>query len=184
MIGKRILETTSIFLALLGNRPSHCKSQLFFLLGKSASSQYVFASSSSSSFRLPPLDWRLLAAVSLLASVLAAALTAVYSNRAKKTKKMQTPVHKSTACNTILYRHHLCVSDGWERVTDGGGLGRHGEQGGHTKSNPRWHGLGVNPEGEPGDNDEHTGGDVDGEHVVRELTLQRQLHQKAAVLSC
>ena len=25
------LETTSIFLALLGNRPSHCKSQLFFL---------------------------------------------------------------------------------------------------------------------------------------------------------
>ena len=43
--------------------------------------------------------------------------------------------------------------------------------------------LWVNPEGEPGDNDEHTGGDVDGEHVVRELTLQRQLHQKAAVLS-
>ena len=42
--------------------------------------------------------------------------------------------------------------------------------------------LGVNPEGEPGDNDEHTGGDVDGEHVVRELTLQRQLHQQAAVL--
>ena len=43
--------------------------------------------------------------------------------------------------------------------------------------------LWVNPEGEPGDNDEHTGGDVDGEHVVRELTLQCQLHQKAAVLS-
>ena len=25
------LDTTSIFLALLGNRPSHCKIQLFFL---------------------------------------------------------------------------------------------------------------------------------------------------------
>ena len=36
-----------------------------------------------------------------LASVLAAALTAVYSSRAKKTKKMQTPVHKSTAYNWI-----------------------------------------------------------------------------------
>ena len=42
--------------------------------------------------------------------------------------------------------------------------------------------LGVNPEGEPGDDDEHAGGDVDGEHVVRELPLQGQLHQQAAVL--
>ena len=50
-------------------------------------------------------------------------------------------IWQSFTCNTILYKHHLCVSDGGERVTDGGGLGRHGEQGGHTKSNPRWHGL-------------------------------------------
>ena len=50
-------------------------------------------------------------------------------------------IWQSFTCNTILYKHHLCVSDGWERVTDGGGLGGHGEQGGHTKSNPRWHGL-------------------------------------------
>ena len=42
--------------------------------------------------------------------------------------------------------------------------------------------LRINPEGEPGDDDEHAGGDVDGEHVVRELPLQRQLHQQAAVL--
>ena len=32
--------------------------------------------------------------------------------------------------------------------------------------------LGVNPEGEPGDDDEHAGGHVDGEHVVGELPLQ------------
>ena len=43
--------------------------------------------------------------------------------------------------------------------------------------------LGVNPEGEPGDNDEHAGGDVDGEHVVGELPLQGQLHQQTAVLA-
>ena len=42
--------------------------------------------------------------------------------------------------------------------------------------------LGVDPEVEPGDDDEHAGGDVDGEHVVRELPLQGQLHQQAAVL--
>ena len=42
--------------------------------------------------------------------------------------------------------------------------------------------LGVDPEGEPGDDDEHAGGNVDGEHVVRELPLQCQLHQQAAVL--
>ena len=41
--------------------------------------------------------------------------------------------------------------------------------------------LGVYPEGEPGDDDEHAGWDVDGKHVVRELPLQGQLHQEAAV---
>ena len=36
-----------------------------------------------------------------LASDLIAALTAVYSSSAKNTKKMQTPVHKSTACSEV-----------------------------------------------------------------------------------
>ena len=43
--------------------------------------------------------------------------------------------------------------------------------------------LGVDPEGEPRYDDKHTSGDVDGEHVVGELPLQRQLHQQAAVFS-
>ena len=36
----------------------------------------------------------------------------------------------------------------------------------------------------PGDDDEHAGGHVDGEHVVGELPPQRELHQQAAVVTC
>ena len=36
----------------------------------------------------------------------------------------------------------------------------------------------------PGHDDQHAGGDVDGEHVVGELPAEGQLHQKAAVLAC
>ena len=43
--------------------------------------------------------------------------------------------------------------------------------------------LGVDPEVEPGDNDEHAGRHVDGQHVVRELPLQGQHHDQTAVLS-
>ncbi len=43
---------------------------------------------------------------------------------------------------------------------------------------------GVNPEAEPGHDDEHAGGNIDSEQVVRELSLQGQLHLQAAVLAC
>jgi hypothetical protein len=43
---------------------------------------------------------------------------------------------------------------------------------------------GVNPEAEPRHNDEHAGGNIDGEQVVGELSLQGQLHLQAAVLAC
>jgi hypothetical protein len=42
----------------------------------------------------------------------------------------------------------------------------------------------VNPEAEPGDDDEHAGGNIDSEQVVGELSLQGQLHLQAAVLAC
>jgi hypothetical protein len=41
----------------------------------------------------------------------------------------------------------------------------------------------INPEAEPGYNDQHAGGDIDGEQVVGELSLQGQLHLQATVLS-
>ena len=103
----------------------------------------------------------------------------------------------------------LGVGDRWEGVADGGGLGGHGEEGGDPEGHPSRHGLPrlhssqalrrnhwigfdksfcpchlwVNPEGEPGHDDEHAGGHVDGQHVVGELPLQGQVHQQAAVLA-
>ena len=53
------------------------------------------------------------------ASVLAAALTAVYSRRAKKTKNIHTPVHRSTAWSfgieylSIFFRIWLCIDCLW-----------------------------------------------------------------------
>ena len=99
---------------------------------------------------------------------------------------------------------HLCVSNWGQRVADGSSLGGHREQGGHPKRYPCWYcleipllsyftvfgvhkilrNLGVNPEGEPGDDDEHAGGDVDGEHVVGKFSPQSQLHQQATVFTC
>ena len=97
------------------------------------------------------------------------------------------------------FNPHFSVSHGREGVADGGGLGGHGEQGGHPQGNSGWRRLWVNPEGEPGDvsltgrweagdspghDDQHAGGDVDGEHVVGELPAEGQLHEEAAVLAC
>ena len=36
----------------------------------------------------------------------------------------------------------------------------------------------------PGDYDEHAAGHVDGEQVVGELALERQVHRQATVLTC
>ena len=42
----------------------------------------------------------------------------------------------------------------------------------------------VQPEWHPGDHDDHEGRDVDGDDVVRDLTLERHIHREATVLSC
>ena len=39
----------------------------------------------------------------------------------------------------------------------------------------------VQPEGHPGDADRHEGGDVDGEDVVRQLSLELHVDREAAV---
>ena len=43
--------------------------------------------------------------------------------------------------------------------------------------------VGVQPEGDPGHDDEHAAGHVDGEQVVGELTLERQVNRQATVLA-
>ena len=43
--------------------------------------------------------------------------------------------------------------------------------------------VGVEPEGDPGHDDQHAAGHVDGQQVVRELTLKRQVDRQTAVLA-
>ena len=62
-------------------------------------------------------------------------------------------------------------------------LGGHGEEGRHSQRHSGRYGLGVQPEVDPGDDDEHTAGDVDGDQVVGELSLEHQVHRQTAVLA-
>ena len=79
---------------------------------------------------------------------------------------------------------YLSISHWGKRVTNGSSFSGHGEQGGDSQGYSCRNSFGVNPEGEPGDNDQHAGGHVDGQHVVGELPLECQLHQETAVFTC
>ena len=65
---------------------------------------------------------------------------------------------------------YLCVSDRREGPVDSRRLCGHGEEGGHPQRHPGWHRAAVQPEGDPGHDDQHAGGNVDGQEVVGELT--------------
>ena len=76
----------------------------------------------------------------------------------------------------------LGVGDRGQLGRDPAGLGGHGEEGGDAQRHPGRDGVLVQPEGDPGDNDQHAAGDVDGDEIVGELPLEDQLHLEAAVL--
>ena len=59
----------------------------------------------------------------------------------------------------------------------------HGEQGGDAQGDPGGDSVGVQPEADPGDDDEHAAGHVDGQQVVGELPLKGEVHGEAAVLA-
>ena len=67
-------------------------------------------------------------------------------------------------------------------IADAPHLCGHGEQRGDAQRHAGRHRLGVQPEVDPGHDDEHAGGHVDGEEVVGELPLEHQHHLEAAVL--
>ncbi len=77
----------------------------------------------------------------------------------------------------------LGVSDGRQRVVDGGRLRGHGQQRGDAQRDAGRHRVGVEPERDPGDDDEHAAGHVDGQQVVRELALESQIHRQTTVVS-
>ena len=78
---------------------------------------------------------------------------------------------------------HLCVSNRRKRSVDPSGHCGHCEKGGNSKSDSGRNRSTVKPKRDPGDDDKHTGGHVDGEEVVGELPFEHQGHFKAAVLA-
>ena len=76
----------------------------------------------------------------------------------------------------------LGVGDGGELGRDPAGLGGHGQEGGDAQRDPGGDGVLVQPEGDPGHDDQHTAGDVDGDEIVGELPLEDELHLETAVL--
>ena len=77
---------------------------------------------------------------------------------------------------------HLDVANLGGLRTEACRLAGDGEEGRHPQRHPGRHSLGVQPEVDPGDDDEHAAGDVDGDEVVGELALEHQVHGEAAVL--
>ena len=55
-------------------------------------------------------------------------------------------------------------------------LGRHGQEGGDPQGDAGGDGVLVQPEGDPGDDDEHAAGHVDGDKVVGKFSLEYKLH--------
>ena len=69
-----------------------------------------------------------------------------------------------------------------ERLLDAGEGGGEGQEGAHAQRHPGRGGLVVDPEGEPGDEDDDDAGDVHGDQEVGQLPGEHQVHLETAVL--
>ena len=79
---------------------------------------------------------------------------------------------------------HLHVGHRRERLLYAGQGGGESQQSAHAQRYPGRGRLVVDPEGEPGDDDDHDAGDVHGDQEVRELPGEDQVHLETAVLPC
>ena len=96
--------------------------------------------------------------------------------------------------------HRLGVGHGRQGALNGGHRGGHRQECCHAQIYPSW-GLRerekmiigvklglltdrfvIDPEGEPGDDDDHESGEVDGDDVVAHLPGEQEVHLEAAVL--
>ena len=68
-------------------------------------------------------------------------------------------------------------------MTSGDLLCRHSEEGGDAQADPGGHRVGVQPEGDPGHDDQHAAGDVDCQQVVGELSLEGKVNSQTAVFT-
>ena len=64
------------------------------------------------------------------------------------------------------------VRDWWQLSVDPGSLGGHGKQGRDAEWYASWDRVLVEPEADPGDDDKHAARNVDGDQVVRKLSLE------------
>ena len=69
-----------------------------------------------------------------------------------------------------------------ERLLYAGQGGGESQQSAHAQRDPGRGRLVVDPEGEPGDDDDHDAGDVHGDQEVGQLPGEHQVHLEAAVL--
>ena len=70
----------------------------------------------------------------------------------------------------------LDVGDRRERLLAVGVLGGEGQQGGHAQGHTGGHGLGLDPETDPGHHHDQTGGDVGVEHEVAQPPPELEHH--------
>ena len=81
-------------------------------------------------------------------------------------------------------RADLDVGDRRERLLAVGVLGGEGQQGGHAQGHTGGHGLGLDPETDPGHHHDQTGGDVGVEHEVAQPPSELEDHHETGEVPC
>ena len=79
-------------------------------------------------------------------------------------------------CCYLFLNNYLGVGHRGQRTVNTGGGGGHGQQGGDGQRHPGRGRLVIQPEGHPGDTDDHEGGDIDGDNIVGYLPLELHIH--------
>lgn len=77
----------------------------------------------------------------------------------------------------------LGVGHGRKWRVDTGSLRCHGEQRGDAERYAGRHRALIEPEGHPGHDDQHAAGNVDLDQVVRELSLEQEIHLETTVFT-
>ena len=78
----------------------------------------------------------------------------------------------------------LDVGDGRQRLLTVGVLGGESEEGGHPQRHPGRHRLRLDPEADPGHDDDEAGGDVGVEEVVAQPPLKHEDHLQTRKVTC
>ena len=81
-------------------------------------------------------------------------------------------------------KYNLGIRHGRQRIVYAGSLRWHGEKCRDSQWNSSRHTFGVQPEADPGYDDQHAARGVELDHVVWELAFENEVHTKATVRTC